>query len=170
GTDGDRPQLRPRGAARRGDADGLRPAPARIRPGATDRPRRGSGLGRRRRRPRGSGGPPSLPVTFRLRNVLLLTLTQATSSTSVTLVAAVGSLAGYALASNKALATLPSTMAVIGTALSTIPASLLMQRVGRPLGFVVGALFATAGGLISVAAMAHGQFWLLTAAALLLGV
>jgi MFS family permease len=100
----------------------------------------------------------------------LLTLTQATSSTSVTLVAAVGSLAGYALASNKALATLPSTMAVIGTALSTIPASLLMKRVGRRLGFVVGALFATAGGLISVAAMAHRQFWLLTAAALLLGV
>ena len=83
--------------------------------------------------------------------MLLLTLTQATSSTSVTLVAAVGALAGYALASNKALATLPSTMSVIGTALSTIPASLLMKRVGRRLGFVVGALFATAGGLISVA-------------------
>ena len=44
-------------------------------------------------------------MNFRLRNVLLLTLTQATSSTSVTLIAAVGSLAGYALASNKALAT-----------------------------------------------------------------
>jgi MFS family permease len=102
--------------------------------------------------------------------VLLLTLTQATSSTSVTLIAAVGSLAGYALASNKALATLPSTMSVIGAALSTIPASLLMKRVGRRVGFVVGALCAAAGGLISVAALAHGQFWLLTAAALLLGV
>jgi MFS family permease len=102
--------------------------------------------------------------------VLLLTLTQATSSTSVTLIAAVGSLAGYALASNKALATLPSTMSVIGTALSTIPASLLMKRVGRRVGFVVGALCATAGGLISVVAMARGQFWLLTAAALPVGV
>ncbi len=102
--------------------------------------------------------------------MLLLTLTQATSSTSVTLVAAVGALAGYALASNKALATLPSTMSVIGAALSTIPASLLMKRVGRRLGFVVGALFATAGGLISVAAMAQGRFWLLTAGALFLGV
>jgi len=109
-------------------------------------------------------------LNFRLRNVLLLTLTQATSSTSLTLVSAVGSLAGYALASNKALATLPSTMSVIGTALSTIPASLLMKRVGRRVGFVVGALCATAGGGISVAALAHGQFWLLTAAALLLGV
>jgi len=109
-------------------------------------------------------------VNFRLRNVLLLTLTQATSSTSVTLIAAVGSLAGYALASNKALATLPSTMAVIGTALSTIPASLLMKRVGRRVGFVVGALCAMTGGLISMAAMARGQFWLLVAAALFLGV
>ena len=102
--------------------------------------------------------------------MLLLTLTQATSSTSVTLIAAVGSLAGYALASNKALATLPSTMSVIGTALSTIPASLLMKRLGRRVGFVAGALCAAAGGLISVAALAHGYFWLLTAAALLLGV
>jgi MFS family permease len=102
--------------------------------------------------------------------VLLLTLTQATSSTAVTLVAAVGALAGYALASNKALATLPSTMSVLGTALSTIPASLLMKRVGRRVGFVAGALFATIGGLISVAAMARGQFWLLTVGALFLGV
>src|SRR5215475_11212673 len=61
-------------------------------------------------------------------------------------------------------------MSVIGTALSTIPASLLMKRVGRRVGFVVGALCATAGGGISVAALAHGQFWLLTGAALLLGV
>lgn len=109
-------------------------------------------------------------MNARLRNVLLLTLTQATSSTSVTLIAAVGSLAGYALATNKALATLPSTMAVIGTALSTIPASLLMKRVGRRLGFVVGALFATAGGVLSATALAQGHFWLLTAAGLVLGV
>lgn len=109
-------------------------------------------------------------MTFRLRNVLLLTLAQATSSTSVTLVAAVGALAGYALASNKALATLPSTMSVIGTALSTVPASLLMKRVGRRLGFMVGALAAMAGGVISALALAHGAFWLLTAGALLLGV
>jgi MFS family permease len=109
-------------------------------------------------------------LNFRLRNVLLLTLAQATSSTSVTLVSVVGSLAGHALASNKALATLPSTMSVIGTALSTIPASMLMKRVGRRLGFMVGTLAAIAGGLISALALAHGHFWLLTAGALLLGV
>src|SRR5262245_57392136 len=109
-------------------------------------------------------------LSFRLRNVLLLILTQATSSTSVTLVAAVGSLAGYALASNKAFATLPSTMSVIGTALSTIPASLLMKRVGRRAGFVLGSFCATVGGLISVAALAYAHFWLLTVGALFLGI
>jgi MFS family permease len=45
-----------------------------------------------------------------------------------------------------------------------------MKRAGRRLGFVVGALCAATGGLISVAAMARGQFWLLAAAALFLGV
>jgi MFS family permease len=45
-----------------------------------------------------------------------------------------------------------------------------MKRVGRRRGFVVGALCAATGGLVSVAAMAHGQFWLLAAAALFLGV
>jgi MFS family permease len=109
-------------------------------------------------------------LSFRLRNVLLLTLAQAASSTSVTLVSAVGSLAGYALADNKALATLPSTMSVIGTALSAIPASMLMKRVGRRLGFMVGALAAMTGGVVSVLALAHGSFWLFTAAGLLLGV
>src|SRR5262249_8190042 len=53
---------------------------------------------------------------------------------------------------------------------SPTPASLLMRRVGRRVGFVVGALCAAAGGSISVSALAHGQFWLLTAAALLLGI
>jgi MFS family permease len=109
-------------------------------------------------------------LSFRLRNVLLLTLAQAASSTSVTLVSAVGSLAGHALAGNKALATLPSTMSVIGTALSAIPASMLMKRVGRRLGFMVGALAAMTGGVVSVLALAHGSFWLFTAAGLLLGV
>src|SRR5438034_6608225 len=59
-------------------------------------------------------GPPRHLHSFPTRRSSDL---QATSSTSLTLVSAVGSLAGYALASNKALATLPSTMSVIGTAL-----------------------------------------------------
>src|SRR2546425_5120063 len=88
---------------------------------------------------------------------------------SATLMATVGALAGHALASNKALATLPATTTVIGTALSTIPASLLMKRVGRRLGFVIGSACTVAGGLICAGALAMGSFWLLAAGSCLLG-
>ena len=108
-------------------------------------------------------------MNSRHRNVLLLALCQATSMSSATLMVTVGSLAGHALAQNKALATLPSTMMVIGTALSTIPASLLMKRVGRRLGFIAGSACALGGGVISAAAIGMGSFWLLVAGAGLVG-
>jgi len=40
---------------------------------------------------------------------------------------------------NKALATLPVTGWVVGGAISTLPMSLLMKRLGRRTGFTVGA-------------------------------
>jgi MFS family permease len=47
---------------------------------------------------------------------------------------------------------------------------MLMKRLGRRFGFMVGALAAMTGGVVSVLALAHGSFWLLTAAGLVLGV
>src|SRR5262249_15555559 len=137
----------------------------------------GAGRGILRRRGREANSPevserrPAPPsLSFRLRNVLLLILAKALSSPWWPVAPGEGSLAGYALASNKARAPLPSTMSVMGTALTPTPASMLMKRLGRRLGFMVGTLAAMAGGVISVLALAHGSFWLLTAAALLLGV
>jgi MFS family permease len=90
------------------------------------------------------------------------------SSTSLT--ATVGSLAGYALAADKALATLPATAVVVGTAIGTIPASVLMRRVGRRLGFLAGSGLAVTGGLVGAAAVAAGSFGLLITGSLLIGV
>jgi MFS family permease len=101
--------------------------------------------------------------------VLILALCQAAFVSTATLTATVGSLAGHALAQNKALATLPLTALVVGTAISTIPASLLMKRVGRRLGFIVGAGFALVGGVIGSVAVWAGSFWLLAAGSGLLG-
>jgi MFS family permease len=103
------------------------------------------------------------------RNVLLLALCQAAFVSTQTLTATVGSLAGHALAPDKALATAPSAALVIGTALSTIPASLLMRRVGRRLGFIVGAGLAVAGGAVAASALSLGSFGLLAAGSALLG-
>ena len=63
-------------------------------------------------------------------NTLVLSCTQATlQTTGVTMIAVTG-LTGFALAENKALATLPLTCYVLGSAMTTIPASFLMKRVG----------------------------------------
>jgi len=54
-------------------------------------------------------------------NVLLLALCQAAFISTSALMATIGTLAGHALAADKALATLPATALTIGTALGTIP-------------------------------------------------
>lgn len=87
----------------------------------------------------------------------------------VSLVATVGSLAGHGLAADKGLATLPATAVVVGTALGTVPASLLMRRIGRQRGFIAGTGFAIAGGLVATAAMGLGSFWLLALGSALVG-
>jgi MFS family permease len=104
------------------------------------------------------------------RNVLLLVLCQATFMSTTSLTATVASLAGYALATDKALATLPITAGVVGTAVGTIPASLLMRRVGRRLGFLAGTGLAVVGGLVGAAAIWVASFGLLAAGSFLLGV
>ena len=104
------------------------------------------------------------------KNVALLSACQALLLTNNSILVATNGLAGYALAADKALATLPVTAYVIGAALTTVPASLLMRRVGRRTGFTLGAVFGIAGALIcSWAAFVH-DFWLLCAGALVLGI
>jgi predicted MFS family arabinose efflux permease len=104
------------------------------------------------------------------RNVLLLALCQAAFISTGALMATVGTLAGHVLAADKALATLPATALTVGTALGTIPASLIMRRLGRRLGFIVGAGFTMAGGLVGAWAVVAGSFWLLSAGGFLMGV
>src|SRR5215212_7484084 len=103
------------------------------------------------------------------RNVVLLATCQALLLTNAVTLIAVNALAGYALAENKAFATLPNTTYVIGAALSTYPASLLMKRVGRRAGFLTGGTLGLIGGAIATIAIATGNLALLCAGTLLLG-
>lgn len=104
------------------------------------------------------------------KNVALLSACQGLLLTNNSILIATNGLAGYALAADKALATLPITAYIVGAALTTLPASLLMRRLGRRTGFTLGAVFGIAGALICAwAAFAH-NFWLLCAGALVLGV
>lgn len=103
------------------------------------------------------------------RVVVSLAAAQALFQTGSVLLVTVGGLAGQLLAPDSALATLPIACVALGTALATIPASLLMGRVGRRPGFVLGALLGAGGGGLGAFAMLTGSFPLLCLATGLVG-
>jgi MFS family permease len=104
------------------------------------------------------------------RNVLVLSGCQATlQTTGVTMIAVTG-LAGLALAADKSFATVPLTCYVLGSAITTIPASLLMKALGRRGGFQVGTAVGMCGALVCSLAMVVASFWLLCAGMFVMGV
>ena len=90
-------------------------------------------------------------------------------TTGVTMVAVTG-LTGFALSENKALATLPLTCYVLGSAMTTIPASYLMKRVGRRIGFQLGTAVGMLGSIACSFAVYMAQFWMLCAGMMVMGV
>jgi len=93
------------------------------------------------------------------RNVALLALCQALFMCVMTMAIATTPLAGHALLGvNKTLATLPLVLTHLGIMLTTIPASLLMAKIGRRAGFSIGALLSVASGIISIAAIYQQSF------------
>jgi len=103
------------------------------------------------------------------RNVLILALSQALALSCAVLAVTVGPLVGASLAANPALATLPVALTVVGALLATVPASLLMRRLGRRAGFAIGALVGASGGLFSAAGIHAGSFELFALGFLLIG-
>lgn len=104
------------------------------------------------------------------RAVALLATAQALLLTNGVLLVAVNGLAGFALASEKRFATLPIVTYVLGSALSTVPASHFMRHFGRRAGFILGAIAGIAGGALGGLAMAMQSFGLLLAATFLSGI
>jgi MFS family permease len=104
------------------------------------------------------------------RNVFLLACCQALLLTSSVTLISIGALAGYALAPDKRLATLPAATYVLGALVGTMPASIWMRRVGRRNGFLAGGAFGLAGSTVATFAMVASSLALLCAGTFLLGV
>src|SRR5687768_1028132 len=104
------------------------------------------------------------------RNVVVLSACQATLQTSGATMIAVTGLAGYAIAADKTLATVPLTCYVIGSAITTVPASLLMNAIGRRGGFQIGTAVGVVGALICSLAMYYASFVLLCAGMAVMGI
>jgi MFS family permease len=110
------------------------------------------------------------PTSHERRNVGILAANQALFLVTAITVMTLSGIVGQRLAPTPALATLPIAMMMIGVVLTALPASLLMKRVGRRTGFIIGALVGGAGGgALSVWAIALDSFWLFSAGNLLLG-
>jgi MFS family permease len=103
------------------------------------------------------------------RNVAVLATCQALLLTNSATLIALNGLVGLALATDKRLATLPVTGWVVGGALTTYFASLLMKRIGRRAGFTFGAAVGIVGALICSWAIYIGDFWLFCFGAVVFG-
>ena len=92
------------------------------------------------------------------RDVALLASCQALLLINNAALIAMNGLVGYALAQNKAFATVGVTTYVLGSALAAMPASLWMAKVGRRRGFMTGSLVGVAGTALCALALARSSF------------
>ncbi|WP_108659053.1 MFS transporter [Acuticoccus kandeliae] len=92
-------------------------------------------------------------------NALILALAQAMGGSLMSITISLGGLVGvYLLNETSELATLPVSTMIIGTASGTIPAALILSRLGRRPGFMLGAMLAGTGGIIAFAAIHMTSF------------
>lgn len=104
------------------------------------------------------------------RNLVLLVLTQLISATGSIVFVTLGGIIGASLASNPAWSTLPLSMVVLASAVTTMPAAMLMKKIGRRLGFAIASCSAVLAVLIAAWALRDTSFELFLLAALLFGI
>jgi MFS family permease len=92
------------------------------------------------------------------RTIFLLAGCQALAMTSMSVLATTSAIIGHMLAANKALSTLPVALQQTGMMCATIPAALLMARIGRRGGFWTGAALGTTGGIVAMLAIWAASF------------
>lgn len=104
------------------------------------------------------------------RNVPLLAVCQALMMSAASLIIATAALVGVSLAEDKSLATLPLAAQFIAIMLTSIPAAMLMQRIGRKSAFMFATLFGVTGGVLTTTAIMQGEFWLFVVGTACVGV
>jgi len=114
----------------------------------------------------------TIPAAPQRRNVALLSLAQALFMSVQSMAIATTPIAAFMLldADSKWQATVPIFLNHLGLMTITIPASLLMGRIGRRRGFSVGAIVSMISGLLGCFAILDQNFALLCVASYLQGV
>ena len=104
------------------------------------------------------------------RGVWALSLCQALLTTGNVLLVSVTALIGQMMAPGVEWITLPVALQFIGLMCATIPASLIMNKVGRKRGFLLGNAIGISGAIGCIYALYHGHFALFCCGTFLLGI
>jgi MFS family permease len=104
------------------------------------------------------------------RQISLLAICQALLYVNNVTLISINGLAGLALSPTPLYATLPITAYIVGSALTTVPASLAMARWGRRAGFMFGSGMGIVGTSTAALGMLTGSFALLCLGTLCTGV
>jgi MFS family permease len=104
------------------------------------------------------------------RNVWLLSVCQALLMTGNILLISVIGLVGQTLAPDSSMITLPVALQFLGLMSATIPASLIMGKLGRRFGFSLGNLVGISGASIATYALSLQNFYLFCFGTFLLGI
>ena len=104
------------------------------------------------------------------RNVLVLILAQAVMGSQMPMIFILGGLAGQSLATNICFATLPITMIVLGSMLTSPFLSTIMQRYGRKTGFFIGAFGGALGAMVGSIGLYASSFGIFLFGSLLTGI
>lgn len=104
------------------------------------------------------------------RPVLVLSVAQALYLSTLSVIFTFSGLVGATLAPTPSLATLPLALSTVVTAVTTIPVSILMARIGRRAGFQLGALVGATGAGLAAWGIARSDFALFCVGNALIGV
>ena len=103
------------------------------------------------------------------KNLTLLTLSQVFGFTAATITVFLSGIIGSQITSLKFLATLPTAIYVVGTAIFTILAARIMSKIGRRLGFILAALGSSVASLLAAYSISQQNFILFCVSCLILG-
>ena len=99
----------------------------------------------------------------------MLVAAQSFGQTATPILVLLGGIVGARIAPDPSWATLPLAIMIIGVACATIPASLLMSRIGRKAGFLIGSGVAILAGLVAAWSIEVEMFLLFCLASFMIG-
>jgi MFS family permease len=105
-----------------------------------------------------------------VRNIAILFGCQLISATGAIIMVTLGGIIGSKLTPDPTLATLPVSIMVLCVAASAIPATILMKRIGRRLGFSLASLSAALATILAGLALYYASFWVFIVAGAVFGI